>query len=69
MFYQIFIKPLFFLFNPERAHYLAADLIRFTLRIPGMSLLFKAIPVLCALKDFVPSKDNNSACKIILLHH
>jgi dihydroorotate dehydrogenase len=43
MFYQIFIKPLFFLFNPERAHYLAADLIRLALRIPGMSLLFKAL--------------------------
>ena len=43
MFYQIFIKPLFFLFNPERAHYVAADLIRFTLRIPGMSSLFKVL--------------------------
>jgi dihydroorotate dehydrogenase len=43
MFYQIFIKPLFFLFNPERAHYLATDLIRFTLRIPGMSYVFKVL--------------------------
>ena len=41
MFYQIFIKPFFFLFNPERAHYVATDLIRFALRIPGMSFLFK----------------------------
>ena len=31
------------MFNPERAHYLAADLIRLTLRIPGMSSLFKAL--------------------------
>lgn len=36
------------MFNPERAHYLAADLIRFTLRIPGMSTLFK---VLFQVKD------------------
>ena len=43
MFYRIIIKPLFFLFNPERAHYVAADLIRFTLRIPGMSSLFKVL--------------------------
>jgi dihydroorotate dehydrogenase len=43
MFYQIFIKPFFFLFNPERAHYLAADLIRFSLHIPGIPSLFKAL--------------------------
>lgn len=43
MFYQIFIKPFFFLFNAERAHYLAADLIRVSLRIPGIKSLFRAL--------------------------
>lgn len=43
MFYQYFIKPFFFLFDPERAHYLLVDIIKFSMKIPGVSLLFRWI--------------------------
>jgi dihydroorotate dehydrogenase len=43
MFYQYLIKPFFFLFDPERAHYLLADLITFFMRIPGVPVLFRWI--------------------------
>lgn len=41
--YKILLKPLMFRLDPERAHYLAFDLLRFALRIPGMKALFKAM--------------------------
>jgi dihydroorotate dehydrogenase len=41
MFYQFLIKPFFFLFDPERAHYLLADFIKFSMRIPGVAALFR----------------------------
>lgn len=41
MFYQYFIKPFFFLFDPERAHYLLADMIKFFMKIPGVPALFR----------------------------
>ncbi len=43
MFYQYLIKPFFFLFDPERAHYLLADIIKFSMRIPGIPALFRLI--------------------------
>ena len=43
MIYQKLIKPFFFLFDAERAHYLLADLLTFTMKIPGISSLFRAI--------------------------
>ena len=41
--YKILIKPFFFLFNPEKAHYLAMDLLKFTTKIPGGRLILKSI--------------------------
>ena len=43
MFYQYLIKPFFFLFDPERAHYLLADIIKFSMKIPGVPALFRLI--------------------------
>jgi len=43
MFYQYLIKPFFFLFDPERAHYLLVDIIKLSMKIPGVSLLFRWI--------------------------
>lgn len=39
--YQKVLKPLFFLMSPERAHYLAMDLLVFASRIPGVSWWMK----------------------------
>ena len=41
--YKLLIKPFFFLFNPEKAHYLAMDLLKFTTKIPGGRLILKSI--------------------------
>ncbi len=41
--YHLIIKPLLFLFQPERAHYLVADVLKCLLQIPGMKSLFRAI--------------------------
>jgi dihydroorotate dehydrogenase len=41
--YKILIKPFFFLFNPEKAHYLAMDLLKFATKIPGGRLILKSI--------------------------
>lgn len=40
-FYRNFLRPLFFLFNPERAHHLVVLLLRVVLKIPGVKLIFK----------------------------
>jgi dihydroorotate dehydrogenase len=37
--YKLLLKPLFFLLSPEKAHYLAMDLLRFVCRIPGVRSL------------------------------
>jgi dihydroorotate dehydrogenase len=37
--YKLLLKPLFFLLPPEKAHYLAMDLLRFACRIPGVRSL------------------------------
>jgi dihydroorotate dehydrogenase len=41
--YKLLIKPFFFLFSPEKAHYLAMDLLKFSSRIPGGKLILKSI--------------------------
>ncbi len=41
--YKLLIKPFFFLFNPEKAHYLAMDLLKFTTKIPGGKIILKSI--------------------------
>jgi dihydroorotate dehydrogenase len=43
MIYQKLIKPFFFLFDAERAHYLLADMLKFLMRIPGVSAVFRAV--------------------------
>ncbi len=39
--YRNFIKPIFFLFTPERAHHLAMTLLKLALFIPGIKWLLK----------------------------
>lgn len=39
--YQRFIKPLFFLLDPEKAHYLAMDLFALYCKIPGVKAFYK----------------------------
>ena len=41
--YKILIRPVLFLFDPEKVHHFTFSLIRFSNRIPGMSKLFKAL--------------------------
>jgi dihydroorotate dehydrogenase len=45
--YRFFLRPLFFLLNPERAHHLTMALFRFALGIPGVRSLMKVrVPML-----------------------
>ena len=41
--YKQLIRPLLFCFDPEKVHYFTFSLIRFLSKIPGVSLIFKAI--------------------------
>lgn len=41
--YKLFIKPLLFSMQPEKAHYFATDLLTFFCKIPGFSNLISAI--------------------------
>ena len=41
--YKIFIRPLLFLFDPEKVHYFSFSAIRFLCNIPGFSSLFRTI--------------------------
>lgn len=58
--YKLIVRPFFFLFSPEKAHYLAMDLLRISLRIPLVSGLIKkryrlndpALAVECAGLNF-----------------
>lgn len=43
MFYQNILKPLLFLINPERAHYIVAHGLRLLMKIPGVSLVFQSV--------------------------
>jgi dihydroorotate dehydrogenase len=40
--YKSIVKPLFFLFSPEKAHYLAMDLLNFSCKIPGVRGIMKS---------------------------
>lgn len=39
--YKLLLRPLFFLFDPEKIHYFTFSLIKITCKIPGMVWLFK----------------------------
>jgi dihydroorotate dehydrogenase len=39
--YKILLKPIFFLFDPEKIHYITFSLIRFTHGIPGVAALYR----------------------------
>ena len=41
--YKLLIRPLLFLFDPERVHYFTFSLIRFLSKIPGFNGLFKSL--------------------------
>lgn len=41
--YKIVLKPIFFLFDPEKIHYVTFSLIRFTHKIPGFPALFRML--------------------------
>ncbi|HVD98736.1 MAG TPA: quinone-dependent dihydroorotate dehydrogenase [Cytophagaceae bacterium] len=41
--YKIFLKPIFFLFDPEKIHHITFSLIRFTHSIPGFPALFRML--------------------------
>jgi dihydroorotate dehydrogenase len=39
--YKLILKPLFFLFSPERAHYLAMDLLQAVCAVPGAKAILR----------------------------
>ena len=41
--YKLLLRPIFFLFDPEKIHYFTFSLIRFISIIPGVSSLFKSL--------------------------
>ncbi len=41
--YKLLLRPLFFLFDPEKIHYFTFSLIRFTSKIPGVSAVFRSL--------------------------
>jgi dihydroorotate dehydrogenase len=41
--YKILLKPIFFLFDPEKAHHITFALIKYTYKIPGVSALFRSL--------------------------
>ncbi|WP_341216811.1 quinone-dependent dihydroorotate dehydrogenase [uncultured Wocania sp.] len=43
--YKLLLRPLFFLFDPEKIHHFTFSLIRFASKIPGFSSLFKSLYV------------------------
>tara|TARA_R110002049_G_scaffold38429_2_gene119439 strand:+ start:1491 stop:2549 length:1059 start_codon:yes stop_codon:yes gene_type:complete len=43
--YKLLLRPLFFLFDPEKIHYFTFLLIKFTSKIPGFSSLFRSLYV------------------------
>lgn len=44
--YKLLIRPLFFLFNPEKIHHFTFSLIKITSKIPGMSAVFRSLYVI-----------------------
>lgn len=43
--YKLLLKPIFFLFDPEKIHHFVFKLLRFTIAIPGMKSIFKGMYV------------------------
>ncbi|GAA4812328.1 quinone-dependent dihydroorotate dehydrogenase [Litoribaculum gwangyangense] len=43
--YKLLLRPLFFLFDPEKIHHFTFSLIKITSKIPGFSALFRSIYV------------------------
>ena len=41
--YKLLIKPLLFLFDPEKAHYIATDWLTFMCKLPGGVFLIRAL--------------------------
>ncbi len=41
--YKILLKPIFFLFDPEKIHHITFNLIKFTCKIPGIPALYRAL--------------------------
>jgi dihydroorotate dehydrogenase len=41
--YKILIRPILFLFDPEKVHYFTFSLIRFLSKIPGIPAIFRAL--------------------------
>jgi len=41
--YKLLLRPLFFLFDPEKIHYFTFALIRFTSKIPGIPAVFRSL--------------------------
>ena len=44
--YKLLLRPLFFLFDPEKIHHFTFSLIKFTSKIPGMASLYRSIYVI-----------------------
>ncbi|GAA3613384.1 quinone-dependent dihydroorotate dehydrogenase [Flavivirga amylovorans] len=41
--YKLLLRPLFFLFDPERIHHFTFFLIKFTSKIPGLAAIFRSL--------------------------
>ncbi|WP_298533276.1 quinone-dependent dihydroorotate dehydrogenase [uncultured Algibacter sp.] len=41
--YKLLLRPLFFLFDPEKIHHFTFSLIKFTSKVPGASALFRSL--------------------------
>ncbi|WP_303317471.1 quinone-dependent dihydroorotate dehydrogenase [Flavivirga abyssicola] len=48
--YKLFLRPLFFLFDPEKIHYFTFSLIKFTSKIPGIKAVFRSLYVVKGAK-------------------
>ncbi|ULC58650.1 quinone-dependent dihydroorotate dehydrogenase [Flaviramulus sp. BrNp1-15] len=44
--YKLLLRPIFFLFDPEKIHHFTFSLIKFTSKIPGLNSLFKSLYVI-----------------------
>ena len=45
--YKFLIRSILFKFDPEKVHYFTFSLIRFVSKIPGFSLLFRSLYLVC----------------------
>lgn len=41
--YKLLLRPLFFLFDPEKIHYFTFSLVKFTSQIPGVAALYRSL--------------------------